>query len=57
MLDHEALEEAVKSPTALYASIDDDKGRTVAYKRSNANVSNTSRITSMAAVVCVPGMV
>jgi hypothetical protein len=35
----------------LMASIDDVKGRTVAYSRSNAYVSSTSRITSIVAVL------
>jgi hypothetical protein len=51
MVDQVALGDAAKSPTVLMASIDDVKGRTVAYSRSNAYVSSTSRITSIAAVL------
>lgn len=51
MVDQVALGDAAKSPTVLMASIDDVKGRTVAYSRSNAYVSSTSRITSIVAVL------
>lgn len=51
MVDQVALGDAAKSPTVLMASIDDVRGRTVAYSRSNAYVSRTSKITSIVAVL------
>lgn len=51
MVDQVALGEEAKSPTVLMANIDDVKGRTVAYSRSNAYVSSTSSITSIFAVL------
>lgn len=47
MLDHVALGDVANSSTVLKASIAGVNGSAAAYMRSNANVSNISRMTSI----------